>query len=238
MLFRSAVIALAGAIVGVAVSLARAAALGFAIASVIALSPRFRPPRMGRRVATLSASILVVAGFLLLGYILTGSTGFLVERYVFESVDDPTAAGRAGGYSAWFATLTSLSPGDLLQTLSFGDWATDPVEDALEGVPAVVALYGVFSLTAMGAIILLPCRMIRESIGSEGTILWFGLVASAAMWTVDNTLLFPPTFMNWFLLAGLAVQIARTRAEARATADSERVGLASILARSGLESVS
>jgi len=209
-----AVIALAAAIVGVAVSLARTAALGFAIGSVIALAPRFRPPRMGRKVANLSSAVLVVAAILLLGYILTGSSGFLVERYLFESLDDPTAAGRTGGYSAWFATLTSLPPGDFLQSLSFGDWAVDPVEDALEGIPAVIGVYGVFSLLAFCALVLLPCRMIRASIGSEGTILWFGLVASASMWSIDNTLLFPPTLMNWFLLAGLAVQIAAARADA------------------------
>jgi len=214
-----AILALAGAVVGVAVSLARAAALGFAIASVIALSPKFRPPRMGNRVATLSSAILVVAAFLLLGYILTGSTGFLVERYIFESVDDPTAAGRTGGYAAWWATLTSLSPGDLLQTLAFGDWAVDPVESALEGIPAVIAIFGVFSLAALTAIVVLPCRMIRESVGSEGTILWFGLIASASMWSIDNTLLFPPTLMNWFLLAGLAVQIAAAKPADLAAAD-------------------
>ena len=214
-----AAIALIGAVVGVALSLARAAALGFAVASVIALSPTFRPPWMGRRLANAASAMFVVPGILILGYILTGSTGFLVERYFFETIDDPTAAGRTDGYAAWFNSLTSLSPGEFARVLTFGDWTVDPVREYLEGVPAIIATQGLFAFAAMTAIVILPCRMIREAIGSEGTVIWFGLVASASMWLIDNTFLFPPTLMNWFLLAGLAVQISLDRAAARTGAD-------------------
>jgi len=203
-----AMFALTGAVVGVAVSLARSAVFGFAIAAVIALMRKFRPTWVGSRVATLVSLVAIVAGFLLLGYILTGSTGFLIERYIIESIEDPSAAGRTSGYAAWLGTLAEASLGGLLQALTFGDWFVDPVADELEGLPLIIAKYGVFALVAMASIVVLPCRMIREALGSEGTIIWFGLVASASMWYIDNTFLFPPTLMNWFLLAGLAVQLS------------------------------
>ncbi|MDG2263261.1 MAG: hypothetical protein P8N50_13095, partial [Actinomycetota bacterium] len=51
----------------------------------------------------------------------------------------------------------------------------------------------------------------RAALGSSGTVVWFGLAASAAMWLVDNVFLFPPTLMNWFLVAGLSVQLSRSK---------------------------
>jgi len=205
-------LALFGAVVGVAVSLARAGALGFAIAALIAIAPRYRPPWIAKGAARLASVFFVVVGVLLLGYILTGSTTFLVERYVFESINDPTAAGRTGGYAAWWSDLTSQSLGDFLHSVTFGDWTIDLVEDQLEGFPAVIAAYGVFGLAAMVALVAVPFRMIRESLGSEGTVYWFGLAATAGMWLIDNTFLFPPTLMTWFLLAGLTVQISSDQA--------------------------
>jgi len=219
-----AVLALLGAVLGVAVSLARAGALGFVVAALIALSPRYRPPWIATRAATMASVLFVAAGAMLLGYILTGSTTFLVERYVFESLADPTAAGRTDGYAAWWSDLTSQSFFEFFHSATFGDWSINPVEDQLEGIPAIIANYGLFGFMAMVALVAVPFKMIRESLGSEGTVYWFGLAATAAMWLIDNTFLFPPTLMTWFLLAGLTVQISIDKAATQGLDQNEHKG--------------
>ncbi len=203
-------LALCSAFIGVAVSLARAAAIGFAVAAVIALAPMYRPPWIGRRIARLATSVLLLAGVLLLGYVLTGSETFLFERYIVDSVEDPTGAGRTDGYAAWFSLMANHPPDAFMRVLAFGDGRVDLIADQLEGVPAIIGKYGLLVLVALGALLLLPIRMIRSVQGSAGTVVWFGFVASAGMWLIDNTFLYPPTLMNWFLLAGLAVQISLT----------------------------
>ena len=201
-------VAFIAAAIGVAVSLARAAALGFAIAALIALLPRFRPSWVGPRIARVAAGLLVVVSTVLFAYILTGSESFLFERYVIDSLDDPSGAGRTDGYSAWFSTLRDHGPGEFVKVVLFGDGNVDPLEDQLEGFIAIFAKHGVFVLASFLALLALPLRMMRRVRGSDATVIWFGFVASAAMWLIDNTFFYPPTLMNWFLLAGLAVQLA------------------------------
>lgn len=203
-----AALAALAAVVGVGVSLARAAALGIVVAVLVALMPSLRPPWLGRRTARVTAVLFIGAGILLGGYILTGSETFLVERFVSDSIHDPTGAGRTLGYEGWLSGLAALEPLDFIAAVLFGDWSIDVVDDKIEGVVALTAIFGLPAMVAFGSMLVLPCRMIRQRLGSNGTVLWLGLVASSAMFLVDSTFLFPPTLMNWCLVAGLGVRLS------------------------------
>ena len=202
------VLAVVGAVVGVAVSLSRSAVFAVALVALISMLPWLRPPWMGRRIATFASAIFIGAGSLVVGQIVFGSENFLVERFVGDAVEDQTAAGRTDGYARWVEGLGEQDPGEFAVTIIFGDGSIDRAEDKLEGIVWMTARYGIGAMVAMLVLLAIPVSQVRRSLGRNGTVIWFGLVASSAMWLVDNTYLFPPTLMNWFLLAGLAVQLS------------------------------
>jgi len=142
---------------------------------------------------------------------LFGTENFLIERFVGDAVEDPTAAGRTGGVQRWLGGLGEQDPGEFVITVVVGDGSVHRADDKLEGVLWLGAKYGFGAMLAFLTLVLVPARQIRAALGSSGTVVWFGLAASAAMWLVDNAFLFPPTLMNWFLVAGLSVQLSRSK---------------------------
>ena len=206
-----AVVAGLSAVAGVAVSLSRSAVFAVALATLVAMLPRLRPRWVGRRIAAGASVLCIAAGSLVVGQILFGTENFLIERFVGDAVQDPTAAGRTGGVQRWFGGLGEQDPGEFVITVVVGDGSVHRADDKLEGVLWLGAKYGFGAMLAFLTLVLVPARQIRAALGSSGTVVWFGLAASAAMWLVDNAFLFPPTLMNWFLVAGLSVQLSRSK---------------------------
>ncbi|MEZ5280847.1 MAG: hypothetical protein R2770_10260 [Acidimicrobiales bacterium] len=196
------------AIAGIGVSLSRSAAFGALVALAICMWPSMRPRSLSSRVGNILLGFSVSVGGAAALYLATGWGSFLVDRFVGDTLGDPTASGRTQGWSFLVDHLTNGSPAEVVGRLVFGDWTVDAVAERVEGVATVIANFGLPALLAFVALAALPMRQIRERAGREGTLLLFGLIAASASWLVDNTFLFPPTLMNWFLLAGLAVQLS------------------------------
>ena len=201
-----ALLAVAVSVAGIAVSLSRSAVLALVLALFIALAPRHRPEWLGRRAASLVAVALLFAGSLVAGYVLFGAENFLVDRFVGDSVEDPTAAGRTDGAGQWWDDLRIEDSGGLLEALLVGNTEVS-LDDQVEGIVFIVGRYGLLVAAAFVIMAVGPMREWRRRLGRTSTVAWLGPAALSIMWLVDSTFLFPPTLLNWAFVCGLITRL-------------------------------
>lgn len=136
-------------------------------------------------------------------YLLQSDNQFLQQlytRYINQTLSDPTGAGRTSQFVAAFAQINALDGLGFLRFLCVGlSWDQIGV---LEGFVSILFNYGLFGF--IGFLFVLAAAI--YGIYERNKLASIGFICVFIAFIVDGSFNFPPTLMNFFLLAGLLTQ--------------------------------
>lgn len=176
------------------------------------------------------AQLLFVAGVILafcgvFAYFAIANSEFIsyfIDRYIVQTLSDPTGAGRTVLYQKFIDAVMGLGAWDSLRFIFFGmDWKDAQMT---EGVVYILSYYGVFAFLSFLSVLIYPL----VSAFKKNKLLSVGLLLVFIAFLVDSSFLYPPYLINYFFIAGLYMQhpekIVREHAPRLDAADNIRVG--------------
>ncbi|PKM76776.1 MAG: hypothetical protein CVU90_10770 [Firmicutes bacterium HGW-Firmicutes-15] len=127
---------------------------------------------------------------------------YMLDRYVLQTKQDPTASGRTMQWKEALKETSQQAWSSRLQIFTLG-WDRS-ADFPVEGFLAVAMLYGFIAMTLF--VLLFLVTMYQASFRSEANqIIALGLLAGFCQFLIDSPFLQPPTLINWFFVAGLAL---------------------------------
>lgn len=193
------VAAILAAVAGVMLSGSRTILIPFAVIAIPSLLIYIKR-KLPERVQTLylGGLILVLIGLVL--YVFIADSQFIqyfIDRYIMQTLADPTASGRTQQFSNVFSMIYSLNAPDFLRFFFFGmPWNKARIS---EGVLYMLSYYGFLSFASFLFLLLYPI----VSVFKRNKFLSVGLILVFIAFLVDRSFNYPPYLINYFFLSGL-----------------------------------
>ena len=178
------------------------------------------------RSLTYRTQLLYCAGMLFLSlaavtfilYSRGGVSAFVLQRYVSQTLQDPSASGRVGQYGTLYQTVHGMAAGPFMEFLLRGQaWGG---ETYVEGLLYVLSLYGLPAFLAFAGALILP--VVRVFGVSKASAL--GMLAVLVAFCIDNSFIFPPSLITYYFLAGLSLKALPGTEEERKVVTCAPVG--------------
>ena len=193
------IVAILAAVAGVMLSGSRTILIPFvviAIPSLLIYIKRKLPERV--QTLYLGGLILVLIGLVL--YVFIADSQFIqyfIDRYIVQTLSDPTASGRTAQFGDVLSMIYSLNAPDFLRFFFFGmPWSEARMS---EGVLYMLSYYGFLSFLSFLFLLLYPVVFVFK----RNKILSVGLILVFIAFLVDRSFNYPPYLINYFFLSGL-----------------------------------
>lgn len=194
------VLAILLGIIGLILSGSRAIMIPFAGFSLLLLLFYFRT--LKRRIAFLFISISMFLSLFLILYLLVGDNEILqqaYERYVIQTLNDPTGNGRT---TLIMIALTQVKMLDASGLFSFIIMGFSEYRLMSEGLLYLLFANGVLSFVSFLFVLFLSFKTAYKKNKIES----IGFMCVIVAFIVDSSFLYPPALINFFLFLGVLTQ--------------------------------
>lgn len=192
-------------IAGLFLSGARASLLPFAVLIPFMLWTWLKQQESYRKQILIIAFLLLAIGFMIIYVLFAHSQAllFMFDRYIVQTLSDPTATGRLPMWSNFFQRISQLSSVESVQFVVKGfPWTYGLGQ---EGLLYILSFYGFISFIYFIFILLYPIIKIFP----HNKLLALGLFSVFVQLLGDSPFAQPPTLINYFFLAGIGLNFCK-----------------------------
>ncbi len=196
------IVAVSLGVIGIILSGARTALIPFIIIVPYAIKKFYdKLQKRNQKIMLLIVGIIGISAFVF--YIIYSNSElieYMYDRYILETISDPTGSGRTTQISNVIQYITSQNFIGVIRNFVLGaDWAE---AFFAEGIFNIISSYGVIEAIVFCLLLLYPIvKLYRNS-----KIEVLGLLAVFIAFMVDASFNYPPGLMNYFLIAGVLFQ--------------------------------
>ena len=125
---------------------------------------------------------------------------YFYERYIVQTLEDPTASGRTTQIKN---VINYFARGNFIEKIKVlmlgGNWIDTAFS---EGIFNIISYYGIIVAIVFCLLLLYPIMKLYKNNKVEV----LGLLAVFIAFMVDSSFNYPPGLMNYFLIAGILLQ--------------------------------
>lgn len=205
-------------LVGLFLSGARASLLPFAVLFPFIIFAWLKQQSSYRRRLFFIFSFLL-SSMLIVSYLLFSHSEallFMFDRYVVQTLSDPTATGRLPMWSNFLNRILQFSFIELLQFILVGlSWSSNGWQ---EGLLYILSIYGLIAFICFCFILIYPITKIFRG----NRLIALGLFSVFIQFLGDSPFAQPPTLINFFFIVGVGLQHNKSPREDISTARISR----------------
>lgn len=199
-------LAIGSGILGIILCGSRSIVLPVLLVSLLLVVERYKATRHDFKptfmIGTLSAALATVS------YVVIFHSSWInqfSDRIFYQTVNDPTAAGRTSQWRAMAETIMQLPPAQLIRLVLLGQGNYGLIG---EGLPTFFATFGLMSTVAFYG---MPIASIVYLWKNHTTrTVAYGVFCALFAFTVDSSFYYPPNVMILFMVISIAFVYART----------------------------
>ncbi|MEE8702842.1 hypothetical protein [Bifidobacterium crudilactis] len=200
---RTRILGIMCGLVGLLLCGSRSILIPFVVAFAVMITAFLKELPKGRRT---TATTVVTVGSLVLFVLLAFQRTILEQfwqRNIWQTIEDPTAAGRTGQWASSIKAMHSLDLPQLLRLFTFGKDSSMQIGG--EGLPAFFFTFGIVATVLFygGLVLVVYCCWNFRS----GRPLALGLLCVVVAFCVDTTYFYPPNLMMFFIFAMTVVRV-------------------------------
>lgn len=187
-------------IIGILLSGSRSIMIPFVISLPFIIKNIYRNIKGKNKILFLMILTIFFIGILF--YIINGDSEFvknMVDRYIIQTIKDPTATGRTTQYSKLFEDLYNSDLLTFTKILFLGySW-----ENAYfaEGVLYIFSYFGIIGFISFNLLLLYPIIKVI----SYSSLISIGLLCVYFCFLIDTSFNYPPGLMNYFMISGFFI---------------------------------